>query len=260
MPQLIGNSLSLVSLRYPGAGGGEGAYTANAVNFDGTNDYLTRGADLTSTSSGKELIISLWFRLNGDNDGELYCISNAGATVAVFRQGSGGGSTLAFRFDQTSGVVWNGDSTATFSTSNSEWVHVLIGLNSAVGGNHVLFINDVQETITSETFNSDTTIDMVETDWSVGARTDAGSKMTGDMADVYFSQEFLDFTVESNRRLFISAAGKPVDLGSDGSTPTGNIPIVFFSGPTVDWHTNLGSGGGYTENGALTDSADSPSD
>ena len=72
--------------------------------------------------------------------------------------------------------------------------------------------------------------------------------------------EYLDISVENNRRKFIDADGFPVDLGSDGSTPTGIAAIMFFSGATVSWHTNDGSGGGFTENGALTDAATSPSD
>ena len=66
--------------------------------------------------------------------------------------------------------------------------------------------------------------------------------------------------MEANRRKFIDVDGKPVDLGSDGSTPTGTVPLMFFSGPTDDWHINKGSVGGFTETGAFTDAPYSPSD
>ena len=69
---------------------------------------------------------------------------------------------------------------------------------------------------------------------------------------------YLDFSVEANRRLFISAAGKPVDPAV--AVAALGTPIVRFSGPTASWHTNKGSGGGFTENGALTDASTSPSD
>src|SRR3546814_7073174 len=45
---------------------------------------------------------------------------------------------------------------------------------------------------------------------------------------------------------------------ADGSTPTGSAPLVFLSGATASWHTNKGTGGGFTENGALTDAATDP--
>ena len=44
-------------------------YAANGVNFDGSNDYLTRGADLTGNADGKKGIIYFRFLLNG-GDGE----------------------------------------------------------------------------------------------------------------------------------------------------------------------------------------------
>jgi len=74
------------------------------------------------------------------------------------------------------------------------------------------------------------------------------------------TNEFVDLSIEANRRKFIDAIGKPVDLGVDGSTPTGTAPLIFLSGTTIDWHTNKGSGGGFTEVGALTTATTSPSD
>jgi hypothetical protein len=70
----------------------------------------------------------------------------------------------------------------------------------------------------------------------------------------------LDLSVEANRRKFISAAGKPVSLGANGSTPTGSQPIIYLANPTATWQDNLGAGGNFTENGALADAATNPSD
>ncbi len=44
-----------------------------------------------------------------------------------------------------------------------------------------------------------------------------------------------------------------------GSDPKRTKPsIMFFSGVTSTWHTNDGTGGSFTENGALTDCATDP--
>ena len=66
MPQLVGNSIGLTALRYPGAGGAELVFPANAVDFDGTNDRLERGAGLTGQADSQDFILSLWFKINGD--------------------------------------------------------------------------------------------------------------------------------------------------------------------------------------------------
>ena len=102
--------------------------------------------------------------------------------------------------------------------------------------------------------------DYDEADIGIGGEPDGSTLFDGDLADLYFTNEYLDISVEANRREFIDASGKPVDLGVTGTNPTGSQPLLFFSGDTSSWHTNKGSGGGMTEVGALTDAATSPSD
>jgi hypothetical protein len=55
------------------------------------------------------------------------------------------------------------------------------------------------------------------------------------------------FSVEANRRLFITADGKPTN---PALWPSGGQ--VQFYGAVDDWHTNKGTGGGFTLTGALT--------
>ena len=58
----------------------------------------------------------------------------------------------------------------------------------------------------------------------------AQSPFCGAIAEVYYApNQFIDFDIESNRRLFLNADGTPVDLGADGSTPTGSKPITYLS-------------------------------
>jgi hypothetical protein len=136
-------------------------------------------------------------------------------------------------------------------------VHVLASVNLATGLG-LLYLNDVDDT-NAVTLTNDT-IDWTRGDFAVGAEPDGGLKLSADVADLYINfAASLDLSVVANRRKFISAAGKPVFLGADGSLPTGSPPAVFMSGPTADWHTNKGAGGGFTENGALTDGAVVPS-
>ena len=99
----------------------------------------------------------------------------------------------------------------------------------------------------------------------VMAATSAGSaKVHGDLAEVYIAYgQYLDFTVTSNRRKFISSTGKPVNLGTDGSLPTAVSPSVYFhlahSEAPADFGLNRGSGGNFTVQGSLTTAATSPS-
>ena len=232
-------------------------FAANAVNFDGTNDYLTRGGDLTGSADNKTAIISFWFKPGVDgvgsklfnNTSSFMKIEKNTSNVIEFVVTDDAGSTTAWSFTTNETVL--------LATG---WTHFLLGYDTAAGGTHTLYLNDTLATFASETFNVDTVVDHTRSEWSVGAAHAGGEKANGDMADFYFTNEFLDMTVESNRRKFIDASGKPVNLGSDGSTPTGTAALIFLSGDTSTWHTNDGTGGGFTENGALTDASTSPSD
>lgn len=241
-----------------------GGYTANAVTFDGTNDYLTTGATLTGAADSKVGLISMWINTASDSASARFLLCSNSSLA-------GGISTLFFRTqistseefiivaDNTGGsAILNIKSSAATVEAADGWVHCMATWDMADPGKRHLYINDTSD-LNVTTYTNDT-IDYTGADWSLGAITDGNNKVDADIADVYFTDEYLDLSTEANRRKFIDASGKPVDLGADASGVTGTQPLVYFSGDTSTWHTNLGSGGGFTENGALTDASTSPSD
>jgi hypothetical protein len=83
------------------------------------------------------------------------------------------------------------------------------------------------------------------------------------VADIWFSPVpfFVDLTVESNRRCFISVVGGAQNLGTDGSAPFGVTPPVFLTsnGTPASFATNNGRGGSLTvSGGTLTAGATNP--
>lgn len=88
----------------------------------------------------------------------------------------------------------------------------------------------------------------------------AGSLFVGDMAEVWVApgQSLLDGSGDIPAATIAKFydAGCPVNLGADGSLPTGTAPAAYFSrGPTApaaDFATNLGTGGAFTLTGAFT--------
>jgi len=81
----------------------------------------------------------------------------------------------------------------------------------------------------------------------------------GTVSDTWFDgNTYIDFTSSSNREKFFSSSGLPVDLGTDGSTPTGSSPDLFLSGPASSYGTNKGSGGSVTTYGTIADDNDAP--
>ena len=239
--------------------GGDGGYRADAVNFDGSNDYLTRGAELTGVIDGKQGTISFWLDLTGGDGTDMTIFASSVAATQRFTTARIANNTfLVQAFNSTPTVILHINTSNTFVASGG-WLHFLASWDLGTGGARHIYVNDASD-LSVTTFTDDT-IDYVSSgNWPIGALADGSSKITADVADLWFNNAFIDITVEANRRKFIDPNGDPEPLGEAGQLVTGTAPLVFQSGPTADWHTNKGTGGGFTENGALTDGSSSPSD
>lgn len=223
-------------------------YAANAVNFDGTNDYLNKSGALNGIANGKIIVVNAWLQLK-----------QLGRTHSILRDNAG--FDFLFLINTNNKVyveAWNGLSARLALTSSAAlalnaWTHVFLYADLTDPAKRGLYINDGLDAATWSTYvNGD--IDWIgATSFSVGGTFSGTVLARGDMADVWLStSQWVNGGLEATRRKFISAAGKPVDLGADGSTPTGTAPTIFLSGATATWHTNLGTGGGFTETGELT--------
>ncbi len=239
--------------------GGGGGYRADAVQFDGSNDYLTRGAELAGIADGKEGAVSFWMDLTGGDDGLKIIFMNgvdANFRLSVARLANNKFQVAARTSAPT--IILQIVTVATYTASGG-WIHFLSSWNQATGGARHIYVNDASD-LSVTTFTNDTIDYVANGNWAIGGETDGSAKISADIADFWFDDAYIDITTEANRRKFINPNGKPVNLGEAGQLPTGSAPLVFQSGPTVAWHTNLGTGGGFTENGALTDGSSSPSD
>ena len=235
-------------------------FQVSAVVFDGTNDYMERGAALTGAADGKKGILSFWFKMNGgDAAAQRFLSDNLGYTIA-WRQAD---NTLRIACADGAG---NPDnllrSTGTY-TADATWHHVLTSWDGAITTNF-LYVDDSDDRAGGSSSVNDT-YDYTVADHSIGADVGGGNKLNADIAEFYLNlSEYLDISQESNRRLFIDPSGRPVDLGLTGTEPTGNQPIAYFSVRPGDaatvFATNKGSGGNFSITGALAISATSPSD
>jgi hypothetical protein len=223
-----------------------------SADFDGSNDYLSRGASLTGIADSKSMIFSAWVKFDGGDstDQYLFYVGNAG-----FRITRNSSNILTVEgFDPSTILVMTSNVTY---TADGQWHHILASCDLA-NTQGWLYIDDVDVLDVGAIFtNSNIAWNTNNAGCSVGASYSGTSKFNGRLAEVYFQDgEFLNLSTTSNRRKFISADLEPVDLGSDGSTPTGTQPILYqaiATGETIsDFKTNKGSGGGMTENGTLT--------
>lgn len=248
----------------------ESNYFANAVHFEsaGVTNFLTTSS-LTAPASVSTLAFSLWYKIapfsgypvqflvsDADNDPwSLAAVSSDSVDnphhLSVFE---------LVQWDTGSGAMHR----ATSTVFDNTWKHVM-GAFDANGGK--LYVSDVEDT--HSMFDDYPYADQFPFDYTSlfnGKQFDAfGPFMTGDWADFWFDvggTSLLDGSgniAESTRRKFISATGKPVDLGSTGEKPTGNSPTIFMSGNHTKFPINKGTGGAFTLRGTITDATTSPS-
>ena len=149
-------------------------------------------------------------------------------------------------------------STTTIRSSDG-YVHCLISwdLTLAAAARARLYLEDVNRTLIDESLNQNVRLSRVDR-WTIGANNAGQQKLKANIADLFFDTQYLDLDVVANRRKFIDATGNPVNLGTTGATPFGSQPLLFHSGTTGNWHTNKGSGGGFTLNGFLETASPQP--
>jgi hypothetical protein len=237
------------------------SYKTGAVTFDGTNDYMLRGGDFTGMADGEKGIFSCWVKLNGGNGSNLVLCSIPGPFFDVRRNSSN--QFIISGQSTTPASVLNFLTSSTY-TSSSTWLHVLASWDLSLTTGKI-YISNSDDTSGTHTFVNDN-IDYTGTDHSVGATTGGGSKLNADIADLYLNlSAYLDLSNSANRAKFINQTTlKPVNLGADGSLPTGTAPISFQrcapGAAASTFATNLGTGGNFTITGALTAASNSPSD
>lgn len=214
-----------------------------ATDYDGSADFLSRGADLTGAADGKKGIFSCWFRIDGgDGSTRVFLGNTTNRLRVVFRNTN---VVRAIGTDTVASTKLRMDSD-TALLAGTTFHHVLCSWDLATTVSHA-YLNDVEDQAAGAIL-LDANIEYTRPDWAIAALQDGTSLFNGALSEFYFSLEFLDFSIEANRRKFISAAGKPVLLGSDGSGPTGTAAIIYA--PDGNAVVNQGTGGNFTKNGA----------
>lgn len=231
-------------------GSGPPPYTTTASDYG--SDYATRGADLTGITDGKEFIFSCWLRLGSTSQQTIF---TTGSALRFLVQVSSGG-VIAISAANAANTTILSVSTGAFALSTATWYHILISGDMAQSNSTKIYIADTART--SITTHTNDTIDFTNGNYGIGGRVNGTTLLSGCLSEIFFHRSYLDISVQANRRLFISAAGKPVSLGANGSTPLGVQPLVYV--PNGNPSTNAGTGGNFTITGSLGACASSPSD
>jgi len=219
-------------------------YTPNAVKF--LSDYMERTTDFTDLADGKAFTFSFWIKPNGSNNLQTLIFEVVGSGLTVFGLEKWTDNTIILfaRNPATSTILLLTGSTAI--TDSSGWKHVCGCIDLSDTGKRFMYVNGVAETLNVTTYVNDV-IDFAGSK-SYYFGTQHGTTKTlflhGSVADFWFNDSYFDLSDSGNRAKFYN--GGPVNLGSNGETPTGSSPVLFLKNPYNTFTVNSGTGGDWT--------------
>ncbi|MGH7240573.1 MAG: hypothetical protein ACREHG_11020, partial [Candidatus Saccharimonadales bacterium] len=250
-------ALNLTSVGMPN--GTISGYIANAVKFNGSTTYLEKTTELTGLADSKVGTISVWIRIDGGESGDLLVKTpGSGSSAFNFSWAVGTGSMQINVVGRNSAgtLILELSSTTSYSPSTT-WLNILASWDLSLGTTN-LYINDASDK--NAVIATNDTINYTQAGtWRVAAFKSFVSLFDGCIAELWADfTSCIDFATATNRAKFISGGG-PVDLGSDGSTPTGTAPILYLKNDASTFGTNAGTGGNLTATGTLAIASSSPS-
>lgn len=231
----------------PNPGNAPVPYLPKGILFDGTTDFMLRGTDLTGIVDGKEGTVSFWLRLDGGDGARQDIFGSVITTIKLIISREVTTNKLLFIARNSAGTDIMRMETLAAHITSASYIHVLAAWDLAAA-TVLLFVDDVADIAALPTATDDVIDYGGATEWSLGAKPDVAvgdNKLDGALSDFYFITEFVDISVEANRRDFIDSSGDPVFLGDDGTLPTGTFPEVYLSGEFLDQGFNGGSGGDF---------------
>lgn len=215
--------------------------TVPMVNFNGTNAYLSVSGSTLGQSDGKKFTISFWIKPLVDGEFarliDATTSSSNGSKFLVSRDfGVNPGRIQVFFRNPSNTPIADVSSRNAVKVADG-LTHVLIAVDMIQNLIQIRIDGGAVETNIVSTAVANDIIDFSVSEVSIGASTPTAQAIngvaqdfTGEMGQVYLTEEYIDISIPANLAKFYDN-GNPVDLGSDGSTPTGNQPLIFLNIP-----------------------------
>jgi len=137
------------------------------------------------------------------------------------------------------------------------WTHVVASWNIANTQQRHLYISDLSSMNVISYVND--VIHYATKNNTVGATETGTLKFHGGLADLWFTNTYIDLANTTNRHKFITEFMLPVNLGANGYLVTGEEPAYFLYGSANNFAINFGRGDDFTVYGSL-EATSSPSD
>ena len=244
-------------------------YEITGKSIDGpTGNYYERSS-LSADSGLLAIVMFVRIAANSDSDA-LMGFSEQSSSVPKLGAGVGkwdnsaGGNLIGVDLKQTNGAIaFREDAGKNFSEhdiAHSQWFPYCASHDRS-NTRSQLYCNDVDmlDGVTPQTgYDNDLDLEGFLAVIGMNVLKTTSVKATFDVSHIWISRQSVDFSDSAVRAKFYDSNMKPVDLGVDGSTPTGVQPDHFA--PDGDLANNLGTQSNWTEIGTVPNSSTSPTD
>jgi len=179
----------------------DGGVVAEGVSFDGVSDYMSRSTDLVGNVDSKTFTFSCWV-YGAEISYPLYSPSfsyyvQLYVENGLFKMYGYGGTTV--RLAMTAGCP----------VSINTWNHILVSVDLANTANRYVYINDVPMAPSWGTY-SNVALSFTDVSGSlIFDNTGGRGRGQGRLSNLFLDYTYRDLSIEANRRLFITADGKP---------------------------------------------------
>jgi hypothetical protein len=238
-----GGNFTANSDPYTGARG-PNEFWGNWADFVPT-DYLLKSGALSGVSNGKTFSFSVWVRpdtLTGART--IFCFYNG--TALRFELRFAATQFVITARNSSNTTILNAGTGTVFATATQYCIQGCIDLSNS--SNRKIYVNGALDSTTWTTYtNAD--IDFASsTNEAIGVSyaNSSSDEYDGKIGELYWTTNYIDFSLEANRLLFRDCFGNPTNLPSAITAATVPTPAVYMRFDPASFGTNSGTGGNFT--------------
>lgn len=226
---------------------------AEAIDYDGTNDWLTNSSGLTGNTAGKTFTFSAFVYLPTTGSNKYIMMFGSYANNAGFHVFLNGSNRLFIRGYSGSSAVLDmnvGSPEVPLST----FMSIVVSIDLANAANRHVYLNDIDVTssVTWTTY-SNANIDFNTTPQWIAHTGSPYPPYKGRLSNVFLDKTYRNLSVTANRRLFVKADLSPA-VGQAALNPLVYVPMSDPTQPGL----NQGTGGNFTLTGVVARSGRGP--
>lgn len=226
---------------------------AEAIDFDGTNDFLSRSTDLVGNTDSQSFTLSFWLWRKADDGLAVIYAAEQSAGVNRFWVYIQGTTTTVEGYDSGGTLRLNVSFNLGAAQYTGTFYHVLVSVNKTSTATRSVYVNDILQSATWNTYSTTNNIDFTTPLHSVMGLYTTTATAAGRLSNLFLDKTYRDMSITANRRLFVTADLKPA-AGQAALNPIMYLPMSDPTAPGL----NQGTGGNFTLTGTVARSGRGP--